>query len=275
MRRIVTGLLALLCTFPGAAFAAPCGEVVSIATHDGTTTRYSFGPPQSGARARAALVLLAGGGGVLNLDDGGCARALEGNSLVRSADAFRALGFATALVDAPSDHNADEDGLRGFRSDAKHAEDLGRIVADLRARVGAPVWILGTSRGSISAVNAASRLKGAQAPDGIVLTSALMAGGKGNKSWVRDSVFDHDLGAIKLPALVVGHAGDKCTREPRRKVGQCAQAGGHRHRRARLEGRLEPESLRRPRAPRLQPPGTRSRRRHRKVRAGRELLKIP
>lgn len=55
------------------------------------------------------------------------------------APVFRELGFATAVVDAPSDHNKDEDGLRGFRSDRKHADDLGRIVAQLRARTGAPV----------------------------------------------------------------------------------------------------------------------------------------
>lgn len=210
----------------GAALAAPCGEVVSVPTHDGTTTRYSFGAPQGGGKPHAALVLLAGEGGVVNLDDGGCARALKGNSLVRSATLFRALGFATAVVDAPSDHNKDEDGLRGFRSDVKHADDLGRIVAQLRQRTGAPVWILGTSRGSISAVNAASRLKGAAAPDGIVLTSALMAGSRGNKYWVRDSVFDHDLGAVKVPTLIVGHALDKCTRSPPDQMGRLAEKLG-------------------------------------------------
>lgn len=209
-----TAAVAALALTAVPAVAAPCGAVVSIATHDGTTTRYSFGAPQGDGKPHAALLLLAGEGGVVNLDDGGCARALKGNSLVRSAAIFRALGFATAVVDAPSDHNKDEDGLRGFRSDAKHADDLGLIVAQLRQRTGAPVWILGTSRGSISAVNAASRLKGAAAPDGIVLTSALMAGGRGNKYWVRDTVFDHELSAITVPLLLIGHGGDKCLRSP-------------------------------------------------------------
>ena len=48
-------------------------------------------------------------------DPAGCPRALKGNSLVRSIPYFRDLGFATALVDSPSDLTG-EDGLAGFRS---------------------------------------------------------------------------------------------------------------------------------------------------------------
>jgi hypothetical protein len=42
----------------------------------------------------------------------------------------------------------------------------------LRMRTQGAVWLVGTSRGSISALNAAARLSGPSAPDGIVLTSA-------------------------------------------------------------------------------------------------------
>ena len=31
---------------------------------------------------------------------------------------------------------------------------------------------------------------------------------------MRDTVYDHDLGAITLPTLIVGHALDKCLRSP-------------------------------------------------------------
>lgn len=187
-----------------------CGEVVSLRTHGNTTTRYAYAsPPQ----ATAAVVLLAGGGGHLDLDDKGCPRALVGNSLVRSIPNFHALGIATALVDAPSDHPGD-DGLGGYRIAADHAEDLGKIVADMRARRKAPVWLIGTSRGSISAANAAARLSGASAADGLVLTSALMFGSRGQKSWVAQTVFDVALESIRMPVLVVGHAQDKCLRSP-------------------------------------------------------------
>ena len=159
-------------------------------------------------------MLLAGGTGHVNLDDKGCARALKGNSLVRSIPLFRADGFFTALVDAPSSHQG-EDGLGGFRTQAQHAEDLGKVIADVRARTKGTVWLVGTSRGSISAVNAASHLSGLSAPDGVVLTSAVTSGKSGTrKAWVAQSVFDLKLEAIAVPLLVVGHMADKCVRSP-------------------------------------------------------------
>ena len=201
---------------PTAVAATGCGEVVTIETHDRTTTRYALAyppaPPPQGVRL--ALVLLVGGGGHLDLDDQGCPRALTGNSLVRSLPYFHGAGFVTALVDAPSDHPG-EDGLAGFRIAARHADDLGKVIADVRARANASVWLVGTSRGSISSVNAAARLSGPAAPDGLVLTSALMSGFRGGqKPWVAHTVFDLPLEAIRVPVLVVGHADDKCLRSP-------------------------------------------------------------
>jgi hypothetical protein len=187
-----------------------CGEIVTLQTHGNTTMRYAFAsPPQ----AKATVILLAGGGGHLNLDDKGCPRALTGNSLVRSIPHFHALGFATALVDAPSNYPG-EDGLGGFRIAADHADDLGKVITDMRARAKAPVWLIGTSRGSISAANAAARLAGPAAADGVVLTSALMFGNRGQKAWVAQTLFDVALESIRLPVLVVGHAEDKCLRSP-------------------------------------------------------------
>jgi len=179
-------------------------------------TRYALAQPQRapGQVPRVALVLLVGGGGFLDLDDNGCPRALRGNSLVRSLPNFQGAGFFTALVDAPSDHTG-EDGLAGFRITEKHAEDLSVVIADVQARTKASIWLVGTSRGSISAVNAAVRATGPSAPDGLVLTSALMSGYVGGrKPWVAQTVFDLPLEAIRMPILVVGHAGDKCIRSP-------------------------------------------------------------
>jgi len=141
---------------------------------------------------------------------------------VRSIPHFHDRGFVTALVDASSDHPG-EDGLAGFRIATEHAEDLGKVIADVRARTEAPVWLAGTSRGSISAANAAARLSGASAPDGLVLTSALMSGQSGaRKAWVAQTVFDLPLEAIRMPVLVVGHAADKCLRSPADLMGRVA-----------------------------------------------------
>jgi len=196
--------------------ASGCGKVISLATHDGTTTRYALVSPKPAAKKgkAVALVLLAGGGGHLDLDDQGCPQELKGNSLVRSLTLFHKEGFTTALVDSPSDYTGGE-GLGGFRIAAEHAEDLGKVITDVRKRTGASVWLVGTSRGTISAANAASRLSGAAAPDGVVLTSALMSGSSAaKKKWVANSVFDLPLESVRMPLLVVGHAEDKCIRTP-------------------------------------------------------------
>ena len=192
-----------------------CGEVVQLDTQAGNTLRYAYvPPPPTQAGGTVTLVLLAGGAGHLDLDAQGCPRKLKGNSLVRSAPIFSAAGFGTAVVDAPSDFQS-EDGLGGFRTDPRHAAELGQVIADLRARTRGAVWLVGTSRGALSAANAASRLPGSAGPDGVVLTSALMAGQSGaRKPWVAQSVFDLPLENIRVPLLLVGHAADTCVRSP-------------------------------------------------------------
>ena len=74
---------------------ASCGEVIRLETRGAESITYAALP-------RAALVLLAGDTGYLNLDDEGCARKLKGNTLVRNQKSLRQVGFATAVVDAPS-----------------------------------------------------------------------------------------------------------------------------------------------------------------------------
>jgi pimeloyl-ACP methyl ester carboxylesterase len=205
--RIALAALALL----SSAYAFACGEVVTLQTHDGTTMRYALTVPQG---AKASLVLLAGGGGFLDLDERGCARRLKGNSLVVSQPHFQREGFATALVDAPSDYQSNE-GLGGFRAQAEHAQDIGKVIADLRARVPGPVWVVGTSRGAISAAHAAARLADGAAPDGVVLTSAVTVGTTGGRMpWTAQTVHDAALERIRIPFLIVGHANDACARSP-------------------------------------------------------------
>lgn len=196
--------------------APRCAEAAMVETAESGLQRYAFrAPPSAPAGGETVtLVLLPGGSGHVDLNEEGCPRALAGNSLVRSIPLFAAAGFGTALVDAPAAYRG-EDGLGGYRVTAAHAEDLGRLIARLRERTRGSVWVIGTSRGAISAANAASRLAGAAAPDGVVLTSALMSGQAGaRKAWVAQSVFDLPLETLRLPLLVVGHAEDNCVRSP-------------------------------------------------------------
>lgn len=196
----------------GAQTEGTCGLVVALTTHKGTETKYSLAGLSDSASV--ALVLLPGGSGFLDLDAKGCPRKLKGNSLARTRPLFHRRGFVTALVDAPSDHQ-DKEGLGGFRVASQHAEDIGKVIADVRGRTGLPVWLAGTSRGTITAANTASRLSGPHAPDGLFLTSPVTSGRKGGyKAWVAQTVFLVRLEAIRVPVLVVVHAADKCIRTP-------------------------------------------------------------
>lgn len=89
------------------------------------------------------------------------------------------------------------------------------MIVDLRKLMGLPVWLAGTSRVSISAVNAASRLTGDAAPDGLVLTSSVVQGNEqGRKRWAAQTVFSVELDKIIRPTLVMAHEDDKCVRTP-------------------------------------------------------------
>lgn len=220
-RALIAGGLSLAAALgaapaPGATSAERCAEVFEVATHGGSTTRYAFASAERGDSpgATISLLLLPGGSGHLALDDSGCPHKLTANSLVRSLAAFAAEGFATALLDAPSDFQG-EDGLGSFRTSAEHADDLGKVIASQRQRSGGKVWIVGTSRGSLSAANAAARLRGLAAPDGVVLTSLLMSGQTpARKAWAAQTVFDLPLESIDQPLLLVGHVDDRCVRSP-------------------------------------------------------------
>jgi len=198
-------------------FASPlaaqtrCGEMITIDPPAGGKFALSIAVPE--AKPSAVLILLPGGNGLADLDENGCARALMGNSLIRAIPEFNKGSVATALADAPGEWRG-RDGLAGFRAEAAHAQALGMAIAEMRKRFGVPVWLVGTSRGAISAANAASRLDGDARPDGVVITSPVSAGAKGNIPWVLHDVFMFPLDRIAMPLLVLGHAKDLCLRSP-------------------------------------------------------------
>ena len=154
-------------------------------------------------RPVASVILFAGGGGTLNIENG-VINQMAGNFVVRSRFRFASEGFNVAVVDAPSDYR----NLRGARDTLFHALDIKGVIAYLREASNVPVWLIGTSRGTISAANAASRLKEGGA-DGLVLTSTLfISGGVGGAIW------DVDLGSITVPTLFVHHKKDRCSLTP-------------------------------------------------------------
>ncbi len=109
-----------------------------------------------------------------------------------------------AVVDAPSDRQSPPY-LGGFRQTPEHAADLKAVIAWLRENAKAPVWLVGTSRGTQSAAYVATELSGPEGPDGVVLTSTILTDDKGRP------VPAMALEKIRVPVLVVHHEQDGCS----------------------------------------------------------------
>ncbi len=181
-------------------------EVVTIPTRDGVTVPFILLGPRTGDAP--AVILFAGGAGVLDLAEWNRKGDPTKNFLVRSRKLFAARGFLVAVPDAPSDLTGSygADGLIRARLEAEHAEDIRAVIRYLRRFTQGPVFLVGTSRGSISAVGFASRARAGEL-GGIVLTSTVT---QYNNRGVKDHVFKARLDNIRVPVLIASHKDDGC-----------------------------------------------------------------
>jgi hypothetical protein len=176
-------------------------QVVDVPTRAGVTQRFLV---LSGEEPKATVVLLAGGHGGLQISPDGKLGWGGGNFLVRSRRLFADQGLMVAVIDAPSDRQGDPF-LSGFRQTREHVADVKAVIAWLRQKTAAPVWLVGTSRGTQSAAFVATQLSPSEGgPDGIVLTSSVLADPRGR------AVPDMELGRLTIPTLVVHHRDDGC-----------------------------------------------------------------
>jgi hypothetical protein len=203
-------LLLPLASSASAQQAALKTEVITVAVRPGATMRYlgvaSTMPP------KAAVILLAGGNGALRLNAGGAIGSdLSQNFLVRSRGLFAREGLYVAALDAVSDHQGGMDG--SVRLSQQYAADMAKVIADVKSRVGVPVWVVGHSAGTLSTANVGARLSRAGSPPrGIVLTSAMTR--LDAAAHCGKSVYDAALGNIRVPVLVVSHQDDGCPCSP-------------------------------------------------------------
>ena len=141
-------------------------QYVSIETRPGVSQAFMLIAP---AKPVASLILFAGGSGLIGASPTGMR--WKNNFMVRTRGLFAQQGFIVATVDAPSDLQTG-DGLVGYRSGKKHARDIQVVIAWLKRKAEVPVWVIGTSRGSLSAANSAARISEG-GPDGVVLTATV------------------------------------------------------------------------------------------------------
>jgi pimeloyl-ACP methyl ester carboxylesterase len=148
-------------------------------------------------QAKATLILLPGG-------DAGSGKIVEGqpssqNFLVRSRSLFFAEQFNVIVVFRSSDLGGlDYD----YRVSPVHVQELAAVVRHAKQLSDAPVWLVGTSRGTVSGTAATIALPEG-AVQGLVLTASVTSKKPG-------AIATQDIGKIKVPTLVVHHKFDAC-----------------------------------------------------------------
>jgi pimeloyl-ACP methyl ester carboxylesterase len=149
--------------------------------------------------AVASVVLYSGGGGGFGkIGADGWPSSM--NFLIRSAKLFSAHPFNVILVGRATDVPT-LDGLTRTGND--HDIDNQAIFRSIKAKSSLPMWLVGTSMGTISATAAGIRDSGSNIA-GIVLTSSVTS------YRVQGAVKSQDLARIKVPVLVLHHKRDAC-----------------------------------------------------------------
>ncbi len=186
--------------------AAAAEELVTLPTRDGVTQSFLLSAPEKQKPAAVAVLFPGGSGNIKLRMDGGRIKLGEGNFLVRSRKMFVDGGGGAAVMDTPSDRPQGMDDW--FRLGDKHAGDTAAVVAELKKRFdNTPVFLVGTSRGTISAAATGRALGDGIA--GVILTSTLFLAARSGPG-----LSGFDFTTIKSPVLFVHNIDNGCRFTP-------------------------------------------------------------
>jgi hypothetical protein len=166
----------------------------------GEFQRVLYDAPPS--EVRGIIVMFSGGADDLGIEKDGQIKHAD-NFVVRSRELWTAKGYGVVLVDA-----IDHQSMRGKRSNAAYADVTREVIDFAHEQANAPVWVMGTSQGSIAAMNAASHARGEELA-GVILTESVSILGASH-----ETVFDAHPEDVHVPALVVANKDDRCKVAP-------------------------------------------------------------
>jgi hypothetical protein len=178
-----------------AASAQNSGTLFDVPTRGKVTVALYWHPNQG---ASTTLVLFPGGAGGFGRIENG--RPNGSNFLVRSLPEFVAQRFNVAIIGRPSDRN---DLDYNDRVSEAHLSDIGTVLKFVKQQSDAPLWLIGTSRGSVSVAHAAIHLP-RELLAGVVLASSIVDVRKPG------ALPSQALAAIAVPVLVIHHIRDSC-----------------------------------------------------------------
>jgi hypothetical protein len=151
---------------------------------------------------KAVIIMLPGGSGDVGLTRDGEIQH-DNNFLVRTRELWTARSYAVLIPDT-----IDQENLRGLRSSPEYARVVDSLIGFAHRETPAPIFLLGTSQGSIAAMNGAAHA-GAGSIAGVILTESVSVMGGS-----RETVFDANPQAVRAPALVVANLDDRCDVAP-------------------------------------------------------------
>jgi hypothetical protein len=190
-------------------------ELVKIESRPKVTQSFILIKPD---KAVASVLLFAGGRGNVGVkkDISGkpIITKMNKNFLIRTRRDFAKHGLMVAVLDIPSDIKKRTQKI-GFGGSwrlglihQKHAEDIKAVLSYLKKQADIPIWLVGTSMGTVSASYGAINAK--ENTDGVVLTSSITRAPKGGKMIKNHpyGIISMDLDKVTVPTLIVSHKAD-------------------------------------------------------------------
>lgn len=197
MNRALFLISAILCFSALSAQEIGRGEVQRIATRENVSVPiYTYWRKD----AVATIVLFSGGaGGYGRIGEDGWPT--SGNFLIRTGKIWATHPFNIVMIGRPSD--GIDLALGGVRTGDQHAADNVAIFKTIQRKSTLPIWLVGTSMGTISTAAAAIR-DNERLVAGVALTSSIT----GYK--IDGAVPKQDLEKIRVPTLIFHHEEDAC-----------------------------------------------------------------
>jgi pimeloyl-ACP methyl ester carboxylesterase len=192
--------------------SVPGEKIVDLSLAGGERQRVLYASPM---RPTATIVMLPGGAGDVGLRRNGDVLH-DDNFVVRTRALWVQRGYAVLIPDT-----VDRANLRGLRSSPEYGAVVEELVDFAHNQLPGPVFLLGTSQGSIAAMNGAAHARpGAIA--GVVLTESVSRMGASG-----ETVFSADPRDVHARALVVANQDDRCDVAPPQDAPRIAAAMTH------------------------------------------------
>jgi len=185
----------MLLMLTASGLSASAGELVKVPTRSDIKTTV-FWHSTEGATA-TLFIFPGGGGGFGKVEDGW---PTSNNFLVRTSKMWVAQGFNLAIFGRPND--SDELGYDDRISDT-HMQDVRAVLDWVKNQSKAPIWFVGTSRGTVSTAASLINIQDQQIAGGVVTSSVVEYKYKG-------ALPKQELKKILVPVLVYHHEKDAC-----------------------------------------------------------------